>query len=324
MSTQKPTQGITQAEAFAYELKAGDVMTRDVITVEPGDSIAHLLELLQSRQISGAPIVADGTLVGMVSMPDLLSALQAGDMEAPVGDTMAPRLFTVGPDDLLVKVLEVFSRTGAGRLPVADDRGRLVGIITKGDIARGLLKALQSDENDEEIRRYRARHLFEDIVSDRTSLILRYRVQARDFDNGGMSSVRVRQALLRLGASLDLARRCAIAIYEAEMNLVIHTINGGILRMEIQPHMIFIEALDDGPGIEDIELAMQSGYTTTPDEIRALGFGAGFGLSNIKRCVDKMWLQSTPGEGTRLEMWIFLQPDAEHRMLETIIDRLSA
>ena len=130
MDTHKPTQGITQAEAFAYELKAGDVMTRDVIAVEPGDSIAHLLELLQSRQISGAPIVADGTVVGMISMPDLLCALQAGDMRAPVGDYMAPRLFTVGPDDLLVKVLEVFSRTGAGRLPVADDHRRLIGIIT--------------------------------------------------------------------------------------------------------------------------------------------------------------------------------------------------
>ncbi len=323
MKSQESTQGITQAEAFAYELKAGDVMTCDVITVEPGDSLAHLLELLQTRQISGAPVVANGTVVGMINMPDLLRALQAGDLKAQVGDTMGPHPFTVAPEDLLVKVLEVFSRTGAGRLPVVDNDRRLVGIITKGDIARGLLKALPSDGDDEEIRRYRARHLFEDIVSDRTSLILRYRVRAGDFDNGGMSSVHVRQALLRLGASLDLARRCAIAIYEAEMNLVIHTINGGILRVEIQPHTIFIEALDDGPGIKDIKLAMQSGYTTTPDEIRALGFGAGFGLNNIKRCVDKMWLQSTP-EGTRLEMWMFLQPGAEHRMLETIVDRLSA
>jgi anti-sigma regulatory factor (Ser/Thr protein kinase) len=106
------------------------------------------------------------------------------------------------------------------------------------------------------------------------------------------------------------------------MNLVIHTTNGGILRVEVQPHAIFIEALDDGPGIEDVELAMQPGYTTAPEEIRALGFGAGFGLSNIKRCVDKMWLESEPDQGTRLEMWIYLQPGAEHRILDTVFERL--
>jgi anti-sigma regulatory factor (Ser/Thr protein kinase) len=203
-----------------------------------------------------------------------------------------------------------------------DGDGRLVGILTKGDVASGLLKALQSGRSQEDLRRYRASHLFEDIVSDRTSLILRYRVPPRDFSKGGMASAYVRLALLRLGASLETARRAAIAVYEAEMNLVIHTINGGILRVEVQPHAIFIEALDDGPGIADIELAMQPGYTTTPPEIKALGFGAGFGLNNIKRCVDKMWLQSKADEGTKLEMWIYLEPGAEQRMLETIFDRM--
>jgi CBS domain-containing protein/anti-sigma regulatory factor (Ser/Thr protein kinase) len=317
------TRGITRVEALAYELKVKDVMTRDVLVVTPTDRIARLSELLQTQQISGAPVVSDSELVGVVSVKDLICALQKGDLEALVSNYMTCRLFTVDADDLLVTALDMFSQTRVGRLPVVDQEGRLVGIITKGDVARGLLKALQSDDLEEEIRRYRASHLFEDIVSDRTSLILRYRVPPRDFANGGMASAYVRQALLRLGASLEMARRCAISVYEAEMNLVIHTVNGGILRVEVQPHMIFMEALDDGPGIEDIELAMQPGYTTTPEEIRALGFGAGFGLNNIKRCVDKMWLQSTPGEGTRLEMWIYLQPDAEYRRLETIFDRLS-
>jgi anti-sigma regulatory factor (Ser/Thr protein kinase) len=84
-----------------------------------------------------------------------------------------------------------------------------------------------------------------------------------------------------------------------------------------------MEALDDGPGIEDVELAKQPGFTTASEEVRALGFGAGFGLTNIERCVDKMWLESAPGQGTRLEMWIYLQPGAEYRRLDNILEKLS-
>jgi anti-sigma regulatory factor (Ser/Thr protein kinase)/predicted transcriptional regulator len=285
--------------------------------------MAFLCDLFQEGQISGAPVVAEGKLVGVVSVKDLVDALRQNSLDAPISDYMSSCLYTVRSGDFLVRALEVFAQTMVGRLPVVGADESLAGILTKGDVANGLLKALQSERTEEEIRRYRVSHLFEDIVSDRTSLILRYRVQPRDFSNGGMASAYVRQALLRLGADIETARRAAIAVYEAEMNLVIHTTNGGVLRVEVQPHMIFTEALDDGPGIEDVDLAMQPGYTTAPPEIKVLGFGAGFGLSNIKRCVDKMWLQSKPGEGTQLEMWIYLEPDAESRMLETIFDRMS-
>ena len=323
-TTGRDAGGLTETEALAYELKVKTVMTRDVLTVEPSTTIAQLLDLLKTQQISGAPVVSEGKLVGIISVQDLIRAMERQDLEAPISKYMSTDLITVDQENLLIMALETFSRTLVGRLPVVDGEGRLVGILTKGDVAGGLLTALQSELHEEKLRQYRASHLFEDIDSDRTSLILRYRVQPRDFANGGLASAHVRMALQRLGASLEVARRSAIAVYEAEMNLVIHTVNGGIIRVEVQPHAIFIEALDDGPGIEDIELAMQPGYTTASEEIRALGFGAGFGLSNIKRCVDKMWLQSTPDEGTRLEMWIYLQPDAEHRTLEVILDRLSS
>ncbi len=317
-------KGLTQVEALAYELHVKDVMACPVVSVGPTDDISHLSELLRLHNITGVPVVSGGKLVGIISVKDLIAALEKGDLTAPVSAYMTADLFTLGEGEALVRALEIFAKTGVGRLPVLDPGGRLVGMVTKGDIAHGLLRALQSPSNEEELRRYRASHLFEDIASDRTSLLLRYRVRHRDFAGGGMASVHVRRALLRLGASLDTARRCAIAVYEAEMNLVIHTVNGGMLRVEIQPELIFMEALDDGPGIEDIDRAMQPGYTTTPPEIRAMGFGAGFGLINIHRCVDKMWLKSQPGEGTRLEMWIYLQPGAERRGLETLLDRLSA
>jgi anti-sigma regulatory factor (Ser/Thr protein kinase) len=195
-----------------------------------------------------------------------------------------------------------------GRLPVIDGRGQLAGILTKGDISRGLLDALQRDYQVEEVRRYRASHLFEDIESDRSGLILRYKIKQGDFTHGGTASSKIKQALLRLGADPQVARRCGIAIYEAEMNLIIHTTHGGEIRVEVEPHQISLETVDEGPGIEDINLVMQPGYSTASEEIRELGFGAGMGLANIKRTVDEMQLQSTLGKGSRLTMKIKLQP----------------
>jgi anti-sigma regulatory factor (Ser/Thr protein kinase) len=155
--------------------------------------------------------------------------------------------------------------------------------------------------------RYRASHLFEDIVSDRTSLILRYDIEKGDFVHGGNASSNIKRALLRLGASPQIARRCGIAVYEAEMNLIIHTDHGGIIRAEIEPHKITMEAYDDGPGIEDIELAMKPGFSTATNDVREMGFGAGMGLVNINRCVDDMTLISSKERGTNLFMIISLE-----------------
>ena len=114
---------------------------------------------------------------------------------------------TVNANDPVIEALKTFARTKFGRLPVLDAEGHLVGIITKGDISNGLLTALQRDYHEEEIIRYRASHLFEDIVSGRTSLILRYDIRKGDFVHGGNASSKIKRALLRLGASPQLARR---------------------------------------------------------------------------------------------------------------------
>src|SRR5512136_2881907 len=171
--------------------------------------------------------------------------------------------------------------TTCGRRSVVDDAGQLVGILTKGDITDGVLQALQREYQTEEVRRYRASHLFQDIISDRTSLILRYNIEARDFTHGGNASSNIKRALLRLGANPQLARQCGIAVYEAEMNLVIHTERGGVIRVQIEPHRILMQTTDDGPGIPNVALALQPGWSTATQEIRDMGFGAGMGLVNI-------------------------------------------
>ncbi len=299
----------TRVEELAYDLKVRDVMSPEVQVVAPDETMNAVLELLRQKRISGAPVVCDGELAGVVSLEDLIRALQANDLDAPIERYMSRNLIVIRDSEAAVEAVERLTRKRVGRLPVVNDQGKLVGMITKGDITRGLLMALQKDYQVEEVRRYRASHLFQDIISDRTTLVLRYRIKAGDFVHGGDASSNIKRTLIRLGANPQIARRCGIAIYEAEMNLIIHTTQGGLVRVEIEPHRILMQAMDEGPGIPDIDLAMQAGYSTAPERIRELGFGAGMGLLNIRRCVDKMTLESSPDKGTKLEMKIYLTPE---------------
>jgi anti-sigma regulatory factor (Ser/Thr protein kinase)/CBS domain-containing protein len=307
--TDKSVETITRAEELAYELQIGEVMTRKMKILSQEIHMRDVLEVFRKAHISGAPVLLNEELVGVISLEDLIRCLIAMDLDAPVSKYMTTKVITVRASDPVIEALKIFVNTRLGRLPVIDDNNRLLGILTKGDITRGLLSALQKDYQVEEIRKYRARHLFEDIQSDRTSLILRYNILPMDFTHGGSASSHIKRALLRLGASPQIARRTGIAVYEAEMNLIIHTTNGGKIRVEIEPHQISIEVIDEGPGIDDVELAMKPGYSTATEEVRELGFGAGMGLTNINRCVDAFNLESVPGKGTRLKMKIILQSE---------------
>ena len=264
-------------------------------------------ELFRAKRISGAPVVKDEKLVGVLSIEDLIRCLREYDLQSPVSKYMSRNVISVKEFDPVIEALKTFVHSNIGRLPVLDIDNKLVGIITKGDVTRGLLKKLTNEFQQEEIRVYRASHLFEDIISTRTSLVLRYNIKPRDFVHGGAASSYIKRALMRLGASPQIARRCGIAIYEAEINLIIHSKNGGIIRVEIEPHQITMEAIDDGPGIKDIELAMKPGFSTASEQVREMGFGAGMGLVNISRCVDQIKLEFTLEKGTRLKMKLFLK-----------------
>jgi CBS domain-containing protein/anti-sigma regulatory factor (Ser/Thr protein kinase) len=304
--TDQQAENITRSEELAYELKVNEVMTQNLVTVSPETLMEEALEIFRTHRISGAPVIKNGELAGIVSIEDLIHCLQKNDLKAVVNLYMTPNPVTVRGSDPIIEALKMFVNSHYGRLPVLDTQQKLIGIITKGDITRGILKALQKDIQEEEVRRYRASHLFEDIESDRSSLILRYTIKQGDFIHGGSASSAIKRALLRLGANPQIARRTGIAVYEAEMNLIIHTNNGGIIRTEIEPNQISINVYDDGPGIENIEQAMQPGYSTASEAVRELGFGAGMGLVNIQRCVDSMRLESIVGKGTSLKLKILL------------------
>jgi len=322
--TDQEATNITRVEELTYELKIEEVMTKNPSVVSPETAMDDILEIFRKNRISGTPVVSNGQLVGIVSIEDLIRCLKANDLRSPVSKYMSSKLLTIRKSDPVIEALKLFVNSHFGRLPVLDEQNNLCGIITKGDITSGILKALQHDYQEEEIRRYRASHLFVDIVSDRSSLILRYNIKQGDFIHGGAASSAINKALLRLGASPQIARRTSIAIYEAEMNLIIHTTNGGVIRVQIEPNQILMSTTDDGPGIPDVNLARKPGWSTATEEVREMGFGAGMGLKNIERCVDELTLESTVGAGTRLEMKIHLQPAESFRETPPTTEKAAA
>jgi anti-sigma regulatory factor (Ser/Thr protein kinase)/predicted transcriptional regulator len=265
-----------------------------------------LKEILRVNRISGTPVLQDGQLVGVISIEDLIKALESGQIGATVSKGVTTAIVTVFDDESVIQAVHKFAHYGFGRLPVVNREGELVGVITQGDVVRGLLQQLEVKYQEEEIHRYRASHIFEDIESDQTGLLLRYRVHPKDFVHGGEASSKLKRALQRLGAKPQTVRRAGIATYEAETNLIIHANNGGEIIAEIRPERIKVTAIDGGPGIEDTERAMQPGFSTAPNWIREMGFGAGMGLNNIEVCADEMSLTSKLGSGTRLEMFFHL------------------
>lgn len=127
-----------------------------------------------------------------------------------------------------------------------------------------------------------------------------YRVEAGDIEHGGSVSTRVKSELQNRGFSENITRRAGIVVFEGEMNLLLYAGKGGTVQVMVFPQMLEIMVEDDGPGIEDIDLALTPGYSTAPDWAIELGFGAGMGLVNMRSQCDQFEIHSHPGEGTRI------------------------
>ncbi len=140
------------------------------------------------------------------------------------------------------------------------------------------------------------------------NLTFRFDVDGDDFTSAGQASVQIKKNLRELGISSEVIRRVSIAMYEGEINMVIHA-GGGTAEVTITEDCIEIILDDKGPGIKDIDQAMQEGFSTAPDSVRSLGFGAGMGLPNMKRYTDYMKITSTVGVGTKIVMRVEYKED---------------
>lgn len=137
------------------------------------------------------------------------------------------------------------------------------------------------------------------------TMTLTYQVDGDDFTRAGEASSDIKSKLKQMGISPEAVRKVAIAMYEGEINMVIHA-NGGTITVEISPEYIMMALADSGPGIEDVDRAMQAGFSTAPDNVRSLGFGAGMGLPNMKKYTDEMSVETELGVGTTVKMKVYI------------------
>ena len=305
-----PEKKISKIQELVYEIRVSEVMKKDVFTVSPRTHMSVLRVILKDKRFSGAPVIDKGKLVGIVSIEDFIKWLADREEDCPIGEKMTRNVRTLYSDEPLTHAIYKFEQHGFGRLIVIDRQSeKLQGILTKGDIVEGLLKKLEVDYDNEETCRLRIQHFFEDISADKTVLLFQYDVIGHDFKRAGECASRLKSTLQRLGLHPQTTRRVAIATYEAEMNLVIYT-DGGHIRVRVEPHEILVRVEDSGPGIPDVEKALQPGYSTAPEWVRELGFGAGMGLDNIRKCASKMVLRSTVGKGTQLRICVSVENGA--------------
>jgi len=143
------------------------------------------------------------------------------------------------------------------------------------------------------------------MMSNENELSQRFEITGGDFSNAGRTSTSIKEILQEIGIDPSIIVRASIAAYEAEMNVVMYA-HRGVLTLNITPEKLHLKLEDEGPGIENTDLAMQEGFSTATEEMREMGFGAGMGLPNIKKNADKFEISSTPGKGTSLDITICL------------------
>ena len=303
------TSALGPIQQLGHELKVRDAMGRELIMASPRMPMSELRPILRENRIAGIPVMEEGKLVGVVSVEDMVNWMAAATDDCLVQDWMTRSVKTLYADEPLIHAVRGLREFGFFHFPVLDRKtGKVVGVITREDVISRLLCKLEVEYHEEEIRHYRASHIFDDIVADKCALLFHYYLVGQDFEQAGACSSGLKKTLRRLGVHPDIVRRTAIATYEAEINTVIYA-NAGEVTARVDTNQIRVEVEDQGPGIPDIAKALEPGFSTAPDWVRDLGFGAGMGLHNIKNCADEMNLTSTVGQGIRLEITIAINKE---------------
>ncbi|OPZ60891.1 MAG: Anti-sigma F factor [Candidatus Aminicenantes bacterium ADurb.Bin508] len=192
---------------------------------------------------------------------------------------------------------------------MVDDGGVLKGIISREDILNGLLEKFNILYVHDKKRASTLNTEFSIITGETLKFEeaeFHYTIAVNDIENAGTGAALLKQFLLNKGIDQEITRRVGIVTYEAETNVVIHSKGSGDVYCFIHEDRIIVQVVDNGVGIEDLEKAMKEGYSTAPDYVRELGFGAGMGIPNMKRFSDKLVILSEKNVGTQVEMIFFL------------------
>ena len=278
-----------------------DVMSSArIISLTRSDTLRTAKELMKEHKLSGLPVLDGKRLLGMVSVSQLIRALEGGWLDAPCTEHMSTSLVVLEEDMPLTFALKHFQSYTFGRFPVLSKAHEFVGIISQRDVTRVLLKELTNEVAKLEGRT--ATPAKPDVPAKSEGAIPYYSMRQfivvrNDLENAGKAANEIKKMLKDVGINNKVIRKVAVAAYELEINVCIHSL-GGSITVVLDPHKITVVSNDKGPGIPDVEWALQDGASTANDWIRSMGFGAGMGLPNCKRVADTFNIKSSVPGGT--------------------------
>ena len=282
-----------------YQLKIKDVMTRAVITAKSTDPLRHIQAVMRENRITGIPITDGSSMLGVISIEDIIMALDKGYINKTACEFMTRNVIILEEDMPVSFAISYLNKYHYGRFPVLNKNKELVGILTSKDVIKSLLV-----EMNREVLRLERLNQKDAPMTDKNKE-MSFTTVRHDFEVAGKASTEIKKALKNRNIDPKIIRRVAIASYELEINQVVHSL-GGTISCSIQPDKVVIVAADNGPGIEDINQVLQEGWSTANEWIRSLGFGAGMGLPNTKRVSDEFSIESTPGSGTTVRSAVLL------------------
>lgn len=274
-----------------YRSKIKDIMSTKLLTAQSNYTIKDIKDLMKKAEVTGIPIVDDGELVGMISIDDIFRAIDESYMDDLAKNHMSTDLIVLEDDMPLAFGITYFEKFKYGRFPVIDKNRKLVGIITSRDILHELLYQL-----NQEVARLES-EIRPETDPDLVTLKEVYCIKKMDFANAGKISNEIKKLLKARSFDPKFVRRVSVAAYELEINITIHS-DGGELEFYLDKQKAVVIARDSSPGINDVSLALKQGFSTADNTIKALGFGAGMGLPNVKRVSDEFNITSEKGKGT--------------------------
>jgi len=289
-------------------LRVKDVMrSHDIASVVRTDSMRYAENLMKRYHVSGVPVLEDRRLFGIVSIKDIILALEGEWIGDACQKHMSTNLVVLEADMPLAFAIKYFQNYTFGRFPVLDKNRDFVGIVSQRDVTRVLMHELTN-----ELARLEGKAIAPQGQSKSEGELPYYSMRQfvvvhNDLSNAGKAANEIKRMMKEAGVDNKTVRRIAVAAYELEINICIHSV-GGTLTFILERDKASVIAKDSGPGIEDIEWACQDGTSTANDWIRSMGFGAGMGLANSKRVSDSFEIVSKVPNGTTVICGFNLKP----------------
>lgn len=284
-------------------LKVKDAMVGNVFAAKKTDTLREIQLLMKENEISGVPVLDENRLVGMISVNDIINALDGNYIHEKAAKHMIRNLIVLEDDMPLTFAVSYFNKYTYRRFPVINKEKVFVGILSTKDVLAAMLFEMNKEINALESRLTSVR------ADMQNQIVQEFSIKRFDFENAGTASFQLKKLLKEKNVDRKILRRASVAAYELEINVAIHTF-GGTITFILDHDRIRIIAKDNGPGIVNVDEVCEEGFSTANEWIRSLGFGAGMGLPNTKRVSDNFTITSQMGVGTTVTSEILLE--AEH------------